>query len=193
MFESLGGFLVNADGVVAELWKTPEMTAAAVGRWGTVILGEEGHVRHQAVADRIFNDRTEYDWLTGLLYPQVMEEIMKKIKCRIETCEWGVVEIPLFFEAGGAPWVAVTVFVTASKEIRAARCCARGWSEAEMEKRESFFLPSKERMKHSNYVIENNGDLKTLEKTVGEVYAQGIYPKIAQKNAHYPTNAVGGL
>ncbi|MDR2137292.1 MAG: dephospho-CoA kinase, partial [Synergistaceae bacterium] len=34
LFESLGGYLIDSDRVVADLWRTPAMTAAAVERWG---------------------------------------------------------------------------------------------------------------------------------------------------------------
>jgi dephospho-CoA kinase len=112
----------------------------------------------------------EYDWLTGLLHPQVMKEIERQI----ETPRWSIVEIPLLFEAGVAPWVTVTMFVTASKETRAERCRSRGWDEAEMAKRESFFLPGEERMRRSDYVIRNDGGMKTLKKSVEEVYEKAI-------------------
>ena len=170
IFESLGGFLIDADCVVAELWKTPDMIRAAVGRWGAAVLGEEGHILHKPVADRIFSDKAEYDWLTGLLYPQVMNTmknaIENAIEDRAETRKWGIAEIPLFFEAGGASWVTATVFVTPSRDVRVARCRRRGWSEAEMERRESFFLPRQERMRRSDHVIENNGNLEMLKKNV---------------------------
>ncbi|MDR1376783.1 MAG: dephospho-CoA kinase [Synergistaceae bacterium] len=173
MFESLGGFLIDADQVVDQLWRTPEMIAAAVNRWGKTVLDESGNVRHKPVAERIFNDRGEYDWLTGLLHPRVMKEI----EGRIDTSRWGIVEIPLLFEAGVPAWVTVTVFVTASRETRACRCRARGWNEAEMARRESFFLPSEERMRRSNHVIRNDGDLKRLKKSAEEIYAKAICPK----------------
>ena len=190
LFESLGGFLIDADRVVAELWKTPEMTAAAVGRWGEAILGESGYVLHKPIAERIFNDREEYDWVTGLLHPRVMEEIRR----RVETSRWSVVEIPLLFETGVPPWVTVTLFVTASRETRAGRCRGRGWSEAEMAERESFFLPSEERMARSDYVIQNDGGLEELKKAAEEVYAKAIGPKMAPKEAsRAAVSAQGGV
>jgi dephospho-CoA kinase len=170
MFGALGGLWIDADRVVAEFWETPEMVAAAVERWGTAVLGESGHVLHKPVAERIFGNRGEYDWLTGLLHPRVMEEIRR----RTETAGWSVVEIPLLFETGVPPWVTVTLFVTASKERRAARCRKRGWDEAEMAKRESFFLPGEERMKRSDYVIRNEGDMAELREAVKKVYAKAI-------------------
>jgi dephospho-CoA kinase len=189
MFESLGGSLIDADRVVGKLWRTPEMIAAAVSRWGESVLDESGHVRHKAVAERIFNDRVEYDWLTGLLHPQVMKEIERKI----ETPRWSIVEIPLLFEAGVAPWVTVTMFVTASKETRAERCRSRGWDEAEMAKRESFFLPREERMRRSDYVIRNDDGMKTLKKSVEEVYAKAIGRQEAHRAEAGSEVSKGGL
>ncbi|MDR1978869.1 MAG: dephospho-CoA kinase [Synergistaceae bacterium] len=201
MFASLGGFLIDADRVVAELWRTPEVIEAAVGRWGEAVLDESGHVVHKRIAERIFGDQGEYDWVTGLLHPRVDKEIERRIdflninflnlnqEKRSETPQWAVVEIPLLFEAGVAPWVTVTTFVTASRKTRAARCRARGWDEAEMTRRESFFLPSEERMARSDYVIRNDGGLEDLEKAVKAVRSKAICPKETRRAA----SSEGGL
>jgi dephospho-CoA kinase len=192
LFGSLGGFLIDADGVVAELWKTPEMTAAAVERWGKAVLGESGYVLHRPIAERIFNHREEYDWVTGLLHPRVMEEVRRQVETSRLSAKWSVVEIPLLFETGVPPWVTVTVFVTASRETRARRCRERGWSEAEMTKRESFFLPREERMRRSDCVIQNDGGLKELQKAAEEVYAKAIGPKMSPEEARHAAGAQGG-
>ena len=170
LFESLGGFLIDADRVVAELWLRPEVIAAAVERWGTDIL-DGGRVVHARVAQRVFaGNRREYDWLTALLHPRVKEEIKRRLDLLRVDGKWAVVEIPLLFEAGVASWVTVKVFVTASREVRLARCRARGWDEAEMARRESFFMPSPERMALSDYVVRNDGDLNELGEAVKRIY-----------------------
>jgi dephospho-CoA kinase len=180
LFGALGGVLIDADRVVAELWQTPDVVAAAVERWGTGILDGAGRVVHRAVADRVFAGsgrsdcvRSEYDWLSRLLHPRVAEELRLRVG-RLGEKEWGVVEIPLLFEAGVAPWVTVKVFVTASREVRAERCRARGWDEAEMAKRESFFMPSERRMALSDYVVHNDGGVGELSKTVKRIYNEVV-------------------
>jgi dephospho-CoA kinase len=171
LFEALGGVLIDADRVVADLWRTPEVVEAAAGRWGGDILDGAGRVVHRAVADRIFAEsgRAEYDWLSLFLRPRIREELDRRVG-RLGAGEWGVVEIPLLFEAGVAPWVTVRVFVTAPRAIRLARCRARGWDEAEMTRRESFFMPSEERMALSDHVVRNGGDRVELGKTVERIY-----------------------
>ena len=175
LFESLGGFLIDADRVVAELWQTPEVMAAAVDRWGNGILDDAGHVSHKAVAGRIFCDRAEYDWVMKLLHPRVRKEIERRITNpamdvpTAKTGNWRVVEIPLLFESGVPPWVTVKVFVTASRETRLARCRSRGWDEAELARRESFFMPGEQRMAKSDCVVRNDGSLDELREAVEAV------------------------
>ena len=165
ILESMGWALIDADKVVADLWRTKDVIEAAVGRWGENIL-ENGTVVHARVGALIFNDRAEYKWATGLLHPLVKKEM----RFRVETLRGEgkpiVAEIPMLFEAGVASWVDLKVFVTAARDVRLKRCLARGWDEAEVSRRESFFIKSEERMALSDVVIWNNGSLDELRKTV---------------------------
>jgi dephospho-CoA kinase len=173
LLASFGGVLIDADRVVADLWRTPEVVGAAVGRWGKGVLDGAGCIVHRAVAERIFAEsgRAEYDWLSRFLHPRVREELGRRVSC-LGSGEWAVVEIPLLFEAGVASWVTVKVFVTASRTVRAARCRARGWDEAEMARRETFFMPSDQRVSLSDHVVRNDGTLDELRKAVENLYSR---------------------
>ncbi len=175
MLESLGGVLIDADRVVGELWLSPEVIDAAVHRRGGGILDGAGRIVHAKVAALIFGDRIEYDWVCGLLHPLVKKEIKRRIDLTPAE-DWVVVEIPLLFEAGVAPWVTFKIFVAATREVRLARCLSRGWDEPELARRESFFLPSAERRGKSDYVVHNNGGLDELRRTVNEIYGSVIKP-----------------
>ena len=173
IFESLGATRIDADGIVAELWRRPEVVETAVSRWGTDVLDENGRIAHAQVAARIFDtggSRTEYEWVNAFLHPLVKAEIRSRVDKRLSG-EWFAVEIPLLFEAGVASWVTDIVFVTAPRELRIERCRARGWDEREMERRESFFLPSLERMALSDYIVDNDGDREHVKRAVEAVYA----------------------
>jgi dephospho-CoA kinase len=169
LLEGMGGFLIDADQVVAELWRVPEITAAAVGRWGAGILDGDGRVLREAVAERVFTDQGEHKWLMGLLHPRVWAEVKRRLDLFFSergVGGWAVVEAPLLFESGAPPWITATVFVTARRETRLARCRARGWDEAELTRREGFFLPSEERMARSDHVVHNDGTLEELKEIV---------------------------
>lgn len=170
LFEDLGGIRIDADLVVAELWREKYLQELATERWGAGILNAEGYVVHSKVAAIIFQDSQEYSWLCGVLHPLVKKEIAFRV-ARTSLPAWSVVEIPLLFEAGVDQWVSATVFVTASWSVRLERCRARGWDEQEMERRERFFLPSEQRMALADYVIDNSGTVEELKNAVRRVYS----------------------
>ena len=172
ILESKGWALIDADKVVASLWRTSEVIDAAVKRWGGGIL-ENGAVARARIAALIFNDRTEYDWAMSLLHPLVKNEMRLRVEDLKGEGKPIVAEIQMLFEAGVAPWVTLKTFVTASRDIRLKRCLTRGWDEAEMSRRESFFMPSEKRMTLSDFVIRNDGSLEDLRKTVEKIVDSG--------------------
>ena len=165
ILESKGWALIDADKVVASLWQTPDVIDAAVKRWGKGIL-ENGAVVHARIAALIFNDKAEYNWTMSLLHPLVKKEMQLRVETLKGEGKPIAAEIQMLFEAGVAPWVTMKTFVTASRDIRLKRCLARGWDEAEMSRRESFFMEREKRMALSDFVIWNDGSLDDLCKAV---------------------------
>lgn len=178
LFESLGGVRFDADAVVAELWRRPDIVGAAVGRWGSGILDSEGRVVFARAAARLFSSRTEYDWGCALLHPPVKAELARRVASLDPKRDWAVAEIPMLFESGVPDWVTATVFVTASRDVRAERCRARGWDDAELPRREAFFLPSEERAARSDFVVRNDGGLDDLERSVRAVHKRAVIEKL---------------
>ncbi|MCR4818476.1 MAG: dephospho-CoA kinase [Fretibacterium sp.] len=169
LMEKLGGVRLDADAVALALWERPDIRTAAVARWGADILDPSGAIDRRAVAGRIFSDPAEHRWCCGLLHPLVMAELKRRVD-GLSASQWAVVEIPLLFESGRPDWLDLVVFVTAPRDVRAERCrVQRGWDEAELRRREEFFLPSAERMARSDYVVNNAEDRAALEAEVGRI------------------------
>ena len=167
ILKSMGWALIDADRTVAELWRTSDVIDTAVGRWGEGILDlENGAVVHARIGAIIFSDRAEYDWAMSLLHPLVKNEMRLRVEALKGEGRPVVAEIQMLFEAGVAPWVTLKTFVAASRDVRLKRCLARGWDEAEMSRRESFFMPGEKLMALSDFVIWNDGALDDLRRTV---------------------------
>jgi dephospho-CoA kinase len=163
--------LIDADRVVAEIWRRPEVIGAARGRWGSGVLDESGRIVHASVGRIIFSNRVEYEWATALLHPLARREIERRLGL-LTAKDRVVVEIPLLFESGVPPWATIKVFVTASRAVRAERCRARGWDEAELTRRETFFMESERRMALSDFVVHNDGTPEDLKSAVKEIYGR---------------------
>jgi len=126
------------------------------------------------IAAIIFNDKTEYGWAMKLLHPIVKKEMQLRVEEMKGEGRPIVAEIQMLFEAGVAPWVTMKMFVTASRRVRLERCLARGWDEAEMSRRESFFMKSEDRMALSDFVIRNDGTLEDLRRLIGRIAADSL-------------------
>ncbi len=176
---------LDADAIALEQWRRPDVAQAAARRWGRQVLDPSGGIVRGTVAGRIFADRTEYDWACGLIHPLVMAELERRV-AELSPDRWAVAEVPLLFEVGRPSWVTAAVFVTAPRALRIARCRQRGWDEAELTRREAFYLPSDERMALSDFVLNNEGDLASLrreaEAIVREVESRGFLNRCVRTN-----------
>jgi dephospho-CoA kinase len=72
------------------------------------------------------------------------------------------------------------IFVDAPREQRLARVAeTRGWSEAELDRREKAQMPLDEKRRRSNHVIENDGSRDALVRAVKRVLIEILGPRRA--------------
>jgi dephospho-CoA kinase len=159
-----GAVLIDSDEIVRLLWKTGDLASAAFDRFGTVAFNTgNGEVNLSYIAEAVFTNPEHYNWVCSLLHPMVL----KRIESMIELLDgWIVVELPLLFEAGRPPWLDLVVYVTAAEEVRISRTWSRGWKTGELERREKWLLPLKDKMLLADIVIENDGTRDDLERLV---------------------------
>ena len=87
-------------------------------------------------------------------------------------------EVPLLFESKLEGDYDVTIVVDARTEVRSARAfVTRNWSAEEFRSIESSQMPSEEKRKRADYVIENNGDFDLLERS-----AQFVWNVVASRS-----------
>jgi dephospho-CoA kinase len=82
-----------------------------------------------------------------------------------------VVDAPLLYEAGVDKECDFVVFVDAPREQRLARVKARGWDEAELDRREKAQLSLQEKRTRADAVVENKGTLDDVRVAVGRLLA----------------------
>jgi dephospho-CoA kinase len=154
----------DADAVVKDLWKDPDILNRAVLRWGRRILKEDGTADFKAIAAILFedpNNPVENEFAGSLLHPRVTAVLKERAE---RAGGWCVLEIPLLFEVGVPEWVDRTVFVTAPLPLRLDRASARSWDEKELARRDAFFLPSDRRAPMADHVVCNDGSMEALKR-----------------------------
>jgi dephospho-CoA kinase len=168
-WKAQGAFLIDSDEIVRYLWKTERLRAEVLSRFGERGIGQDnGEVDTSAVAQAVFENAEDYEWVCSLLHPMVFERVQSLLEGKTG---WIVVELPLLFEAGRPTWLDLVVYVTAPEKDRISRTRSRGWQEDELRRREKWLLPSREKAALSDIVIENAGtrsDMDRLIKNLGQ-------------------------
>jgi len=167
MFRELGFGVLESDEIVRELWKTDEkVKAAALKRWGNRVLGGTGSggIDRRKVAEIVFADPKELEWVEGLLHPRVRARWQSALAAEPPR-DW-VVEIPLLFEKNLASEFDFTLCLWASPALQAARLAARGFSPVEIAARQARQWPLQEKIARADRVALNDGSLEFLRRQI---------------------------
>ena len=166
-FARHGAAVVSSDQIVHRLLREDaEVRKALLDRFGDRILDEAGQVDRVAIAELVFPDRKELDWLERLLHPRVTREYLEwreQLGRLPNPPEVTVTEVPLLYEAGGEERFDRVVVVTAPTEVRAAR------AQVPVELRQARLIPDEEKAKRADYVYVNDGTLDELDDFVAGV------------------------
>ena len=166
-FGRQGAATVSSDEIVHRLLREDEgVRKALVERYGERILDGARGLDRAAIAEIVFPDPDELQWLEQLLHPLVTREYLEwreqlgRLQSPPAVC---VTEVPLLYEVGGQDRFDAVVVITAAPEVRAAR------SQVAAELREPRLLPDDEKARLADYVFVNDGDLDELEAFVAGV------------------------
>ena len=166
VWEEMGAAVIDADRVARDMWDLPEIRKKASERWGSDFFEGDQKSVFSKIAEKIFSDDREYEFVSGLLHPATIAAIEDIVK---NADGWVVVEIPLLFECGRPKWMDFVVFVSASAKKRVERNASRGWDAAEIKRRESRLMPRDEKIRRSDWVLENSGTKEEWEAKAREL------------------------
>jgi dephospho-CoA kinase len=174
MLAGLGCITVDADAIVARLYRPGEAGHAAIARaYGPDILLADGEVDRKQLAALAFSSADEAQKLNALIHPIVAAEEARLMR---EAEERGgdaiyVVEATLLLEAGGRQRYDRIVVVDVDPDVQIERAIARGMTREEVTRRIAHQMPRDERLRHADYIIDNSGDERAALAEVQRVYA----------------------
>lgn len=177
LFKQEGAITLSTDEVVHKLYDSSEITDPLVERWGEKVAPEGKLSRHQ-IAEIVFTDLSELEWLEGFLWPHVERAIESWVsKCEQDDgVKLAVVEVPLLFESGIDARFDETVAVTALPEIIEPRLRDRD-GQLKLQQRIDRQLPAAEKERLASYTIENNGSITDLSRAVSHLTQQLVDQK----------------
>ncbi|MBM4762521.1 dephospho-CoA kinase [Bacillus sp. B15-48] len=136
--------------------------------FGKDILDENGVINRAKLGAIIFNDEEKRLVLNSIVHPAVRERMEEKKEQAIQKGEKVVVlDIPLLIEGENQYSVDKILLIYVDEEMQLRRLMERNhFSVEEARSRINSQMPLKEKVKHADKVIDNNG---TIEETAEQV------------------------
>jgi dephospho-CoA kinase len=163
------GFVVSdSDAGARAVLERPEVVRELAEAFGPGVLDGDGTPNRRAIADAVFGDDAKRRTLEGIIHPRLHAERARVVQAaRAKGAAGVVIDAPLLFEAGVDAECDAVIFVDTPREIRLARVMQdRGWTEAELDRREAVQLPLDEKRARSHAVVANNNERDALHARV---------------------------
>jgi dephospho-CoA kinase len=164
-FARHGVATISSDEIVHRLLRSdPDVGRELVERFGPEVIGSDGADRAK-IAEIVFNDPDQLEWLEELLHPRVVHENLVwrgEQESREDAPALTVTEVPLLYETGADRRFDVVVVITAPAAVRHDR-------RPLADDREQRLLPEEEKVALADYAYVNDGTLEELDAFVSDV------------------------
>lgn len=173
IMQSLGAFVISSDNIVKDLLETPKIVDKMVALFGSDIL-IKGRLDHSKVADMVFANNEKLHELEALLHPYIFKQIEEMYHTLEHSHQYKVfiAEVPLLFEVNWQNCFDVIITVDSKEENCQNRFLSRGKPLSDFERRKKRQWPFSKKKPLSHYIINNNSDLKHLEKETKSIFNQ---------------------
>jgi len=171
----LGAVIIDADKVGHETLKTDsEAWRQVVAAFGEQIVATNGQINRERLGEIVFSNPEARSRLNQIMHPRIYDLVKTRLdEYRRQGAGIVVLEAPLLLEAGWTSLVDEVWVTTASEATMLKRLRERtGLSEKESLARIRSQLPSEERVKHADVVLDTNCDLNELKAKVKELWQE---------------------
>ncbi len=168
----LGAVILDADKIGHEAFKPDsEGWHEVVAAFGRQILTPEGNIDRKKLGETVFDNPESLSLLNQIMHPRMYDMVKAQLKeYQRQGTRVVVLEAPLLLEAG---WTSLAdeVWVTTAPEATVLKRLEErtGLSQAESLTRIRSQLPSAERVRHADVVINTDCDLDELKSKVKEL------------------------
>jgi dephospho-CoA kinase len=167
-FARHGAAVVSSDQIVHGLIANDlEVRAALLERFGDRILDEARQIDRGAIAEIVFADPAELEFLEQLLHPRVVRDYLEwreSLALLDDPPEVCVTEVPLLYEVGGEARFDAVVTITAPRELREARSRV-----SDIDGRSSRLISDDEKVGRADFAYDNCGTEEELDAFVVSV------------------------
>lgn len=141
------------------------------------ILDKNKNIDRKRLGEIVFNDDKKLKKLNSIMHPLIIKEIKNQIKQIQKKCGNDVkiaIDAPLLLETKAKDLVDKIIVIKCNKENILKR--SKKFTKRQIERILNAQIPLKERLRYADFTVDNNKDLKNLEKQI-----KNIIKKLNQK------------
>lgn len=172
LLRSHGLPIIDADLIARDIVKPGQPALAELAQaFGHDILNEDGSLNRSLLATRAFVDAEHIELLNSITHPRIQAETARRFAAAEAAGEKAVVyDMPLLVDNGLDKAMDLVVVVDVDAETRVARLVAwRGLTEEDARRRLDAQISDEERLAAADVVIDNNGNLESLDRQVADL------------------------
>ena len=137
-------------------------------RWSDAVLNDEGSICRKKIAEIVFSDRNQLNWLEQLLHPKIIRNYEELIELNPSVNY--LVEVPLLFEKRLENTFDFSVCIVCSDSVAIERMNFSSNSSQEFKRRNRSQLPVQSKAVAADFIISNSGNLAFLKKQVTHLF-----------------------
>ncbi len=173
LFARWGATVIDADQLVHDIQRPGHPAFEQITkRFGQGVIRTDGTLDRAALRATVLADPAALADLNRIVHPEVRRRrltLLEEARARGERIV--VSDIPLLFEADNPASFDAVVLVDAPEAVRRDRLVnLRGLSTREAERMMQAQQPAADKRARSDYVIQNDGDVPTLERAAARVW-----------------------
>lgn len=166
LFRKYGFRVINADEIGHRaIKKNSAAYSRIVESFGNGILDKKRNIDRNKLGDVVFSDEEKIKKLNSIMHPIIINGIKKAIKNKKIKL---AIDAPLLLETQAKHLVHKVIVVKADRRNILKRL-SKKYPEEKIERILNAQMPLNEKLKHADFVIENNKDLEHLEKQVKDI------------------------
>lgn len=187
----LGAKVIDADRLAMQVLERPAGVEAVRGAFGEAVFAGDGTIDRAALARIVFADADKLAALTRIVHPPVVEEV-RSLLGKMDSSEIAVLDVPLLIESPFVEDCDLVVFVETALPIRERRARqSRGWSSAEIPRREGHQAPLEEKKRRAHLTVRNDGSLEDARRQVTGIWNEIVKRGRRERGSGPSTGPVG--
>lgn len=178
LFADRGAVVLDADRSAHAAFADPAVKSRIAARFDGV-LDARGEVDRGALGKIVFADSAARESLEAIVHPWVHEDLERRLQTARSDprTRLVVLDVPLLLETGWDSACDALIYIDTPLAERERRVSAnRGWSSAELARREAQQRPLEEKRARSAHVIDNSGPRADAARDVDAIFRRYATP-----------------